>query len=174
MLSDAPSEIIYEPQPPAAPRRHRHRPGPDAAAQGRLTNAELAERVGLSASACLRRVQRLEQEGVIAGYRGIVDPRSIGLGLEAFVRVKLVQKDQKAIAASPSKCEVGGSGGLLHPHRRHRLHAAPGGGGPRAYSDFVVGRLLTAPAMASVNSSIVLRTVKEYAGLPTRHLSTPA
>ena len=43
-----------------------------------------------------------------------------------------------------------------------------------AYSDFVVGRLLTAPAMASINSSIVLRPIKEYTGLPTKHLSTPA
>src|SRR5687768_11790922 len=66
-------------------------------AQGRLTNAELADRVGLSPSACLRRVQRLEHDGVIAGYRGIVDPRSVGLNVEAFIGVKLVQKDQEAI-----------------------------------------------------------------------------
>ena len=65
--------------------------------QGRLTNADLAERVGLSPSACLRRVQRLEQDGVLAGYRANVDPRAIGLGLEAFIGAKLVHKDQKAI-----------------------------------------------------------------------------
>src|SRR5262245_21555440 len=66
---------------------------------GRLTNAELAERVHLSASACLRRVQRLEREGVIAGYRAEVDPERLGLGLQAFVRVQLSRHDADAIAA---------------------------------------------------------------------------
>ena len=49
---------------------------------GRQTNAELAERVHLSPSACLRRVQRLEREGAIAGYRAEVDPERLGLGLQ--------------------------------------------------------------------------------------------
>ena len=66
---------------------------------GRQTNAELAERVHLSASACLRRVQRLEREGVIAGYRAEVDPERVGLGLQAFVRVQLSRHDAEAIAA---------------------------------------------------------------------------
>ena len=52
----------------------------------RQTHAELAERVHLSPSACLRRVQRLEREGVITGYRAEVDPERLGLGLQAFVR----------------------------------------------------------------------------------------
>ncbi|HEY5613681.1 MAG TPA: winged helix-turn-helix transcriptional regulator, partial [Lysobacter sp.] len=55
---------------------------------GRQTNAELAERVHLSASATLRRVQRLERDGVIAGYRAEVDAERLGLGLQAFVRVQ--------------------------------------------------------------------------------------
>ena len=58
---------------------------------GRLTNAELADRVSLSPSACLRRVQRLEQDGVLSGYRALVSPRHIGLGLEAFVAVTLTR-----------------------------------------------------------------------------------
>ena len=49
--------------------------------EGRLTNADLAERVHLSPSACLRRVQRLERDGVIAGYRAEVDPAQLGLGI---------------------------------------------------------------------------------------------
>lgn len=144
-------------------------------AQGRLTNADLAERVGLSPSACLRRVQRLEQDGVIAGYRGIVDPRSIGLGLEAFVSVKLVEKDQKAIlnfTDQVAQWEEVVACYILTGDTDFMLHLVMVD--LDAYSEFVVGRLLTAPAMASINSSIVLRTIKHYAGLPTAHLSEPA
>ena len=66
---------------------------------GRLTNAELAERVHLSPSACLRRVQRLERDGVIAGYRAEVDAERLGLGLQAFVRVQLTRHDAEAVSA---------------------------------------------------------------------------
>ena len=60
---------------------------------GRLTNAELAERVHLSASACLRRIQRLERSGVISGYRVELDAEHLGLGLQVFVRVQLEKHD---------------------------------------------------------------------------------
>lgn len=56
---------------------------------GRLTNQDLAERVGLSPSPCLRRVRQLEQAGVIQGYAAIVDQRLYGLPVTAFVRVRL-------------------------------------------------------------------------------------
>ena len=65
---------------------------------GRLTNADLAERVHLSPSACLRRVQRLERDGVIAGYRADVSAERLGLGLQAFVRVQLKHHDSAAVA----------------------------------------------------------------------------
>ncbi|MGN6480383.1 Lrp/AsnC family transcriptional regulator, partial [Luteibacter sp.] len=58
-------------------------------ANGRISNAELAAEVNLSPSACLRRVQRLEGDGIIAGYGARLEPRAIGLGLQAFVRVQL-------------------------------------------------------------------------------------
>src|SRR5690606_41453787 len=61
--------------------------------EGRLSNAELAERVKLSPSACLRRVQRLEQAGVLAGYTAVLDPAKLGLGLQAFVRVQPERHD---------------------------------------------------------------------------------
>src|SRR5205823_1096062 len=56
---------------------------------GRLPNAALAERVGLSPSPCLRRLRRLERDGTIRGYRAILDRRKSGLGLTAFVEVKV-------------------------------------------------------------------------------------
>ena len=58
-------------------------------ADGRLSNVELAARVGLSASACLRRVQSLERTGVIAGYRAVRDPVANGVGLIAYLAVGL-------------------------------------------------------------------------------------
>src|SRR5690606_17525969 len=57
--------------------------------EGRAANAELAARVNLSPSACLRRIQRLEASGVVTGYGARLDPRALGLGLQAFVRVQL-------------------------------------------------------------------------------------
>ena len=52
---------------------------------GRISNVELAERAGLSASACLRRVQALERAGFIAGYRAVLDPAKLGMGFVAYV-----------------------------------------------------------------------------------------
>lgn len=57
--------------------------------EGRLTNQELAERVGMSTSPCWRRVKRLEEAGVIRGYQAVIDRRAIGLGVLAFVRVQI-------------------------------------------------------------------------------------
>ncbi|MEL7490575.1 MAG: Lrp/AsnC family transcriptional regulator [Pseudomonadota bacterium] len=75
---------------------------------GRISNTELAQRVGLSASACLRRVQELERTGVIKGYRAIIDPAAVGGGVTIFVTVGLsdhLRKDaaafEKAMAAAP-------------------------------------------------------------------------
>ncbi len=61
----------------------------ELSAEGRLTNAELAARIGLSPSSCLRRVQALERAGVIRGYRAVLDPRAIGGGFLAYVTVGL-------------------------------------------------------------------------------------
>lgn len=58
-------------------------------ADGRISNAELAARVGLSASPCLRRVRRLEESGVIRGYRAVIDSGAVGRGLRVFAGVRL-------------------------------------------------------------------------------------
>ena len=68
--------------------------------EGRITNAELAERVSLSPSACLRRLQRLEADRVITGYAAQVDPQAVGLGLQAFVRVQLTKHESAAITVT--------------------------------------------------------------------------
>ena len=134
---------------------------------GRLTNAELAERVNLSASATLRRVQRLEREGVIAGYRAEVDPERVGLGLQAFVRVQLSRHDSDAIATFTAcvnqwdevvACHAltGDMDYLLQVAVRDLEH----------FSRFLLDRLLNQAGVADVNSSFVLRTVKAFRGMP--------
>jgi len=65
----------------------------------RLTNAALAEQVHLSASACLRRVQRLEREGVIAGYVALLDPVAVGRATSVFVEVSLNSQREDALEA---------------------------------------------------------------------------
>ncbi|RDZ26608.1 Lrp/AsnC family transcriptional regulator [Lysobacter silvisoli] len=134
---------------------------------GRLTNAELAERVHLSASACLRRVQRLEREGAIAGYRAEVDAERVGLGLQAFVRVQLNRHDAEAVAdfsrfvndwdeVVTCHALTGDMDYLLLVAVRDLEH----------FSRFLLDRLLNQAGVADVNSSFVLRTVKAFRGLP--------
>lgn len=140
--------------------------------EGRITNAELAERVSLSPSPCLRRLQRLEQSGVVAGYAAVLDAKALGLGLEAFVRVQLEKHDESSIdrfVAAIAACDevvtchalTGDMDYLLHVVVEDLDH----------FSRFLLDRLLTT-GVADVNSSFVLRTVKASKALPLRHLAT--
>jgi len=79
---------------------------------GRLTNAELAQRIGLSPSACFRRLQRLEQSGVIAGYAALIDGEAIGRPTTVFIEVTLDSQGsaaldafERAVAACPDVLE---------------------------------------------------------------------
>ena len=64
---------------------------------GRMTNLELSEKIGLSPTPCLRRVKRLEEEGVIKGYAAIVDQKAYGLPLSVFVSIRLNQQSEEQI-----------------------------------------------------------------------------
>ncbi|MEL6287876.1 MAG: Lrp/AsnC family transcriptional regulator [Pseudomonadota bacterium] len=66
---------------------------------GRIRNTELAKTVGLSPSACLRRVSDLERRGVIAGYRAVIDPKARGIGFIAYVAVGLSDHSKRAQTA---------------------------------------------------------------------------
>ena len=72
-------------------------------ANGRLSNEELAKRVNLSASPCLRRVRLLESQGVIKGYAAIVDQTQVGLPVTVFMRIRLDQHSEKSIKAFESE-----------------------------------------------------------------------
>jgi DNA-binding Lrp family transcriptional regulator len=69
---------------------------------GRLSNVELADRVGLSPAPCLRRVRRLEREGVILGYAARIDPGATGRGFEVVLNVDLTRKDRATFEAFES------------------------------------------------------------------------
>lgn len=63
---------------------------------GRLTNVELAKRVGLTPPPCLRRVKRLEEAGVITGYRAVINPQALGRDLEVLIDVEIYAQDRKS------------------------------------------------------------------------------
>ena len=134
---------------------------------GRQTNAELAERVHLSPSACLRRVQRLEREGVIVGYRAEVDPERLGLGLQAFVRVQLKSHDAERIAIFAEQVNAWPEVVACHAltgDMDYLLHVIVAG--LEHFSRFLLDKLLAQAEVADVNSSFVLRTGKGFSGLP--------
>lgn len=137
--------------------------------EGRISNAELAERVNLSASATLRRVQRLETEGVIAGYGARLDPLKLGLGLQAFVRLQLARHDRESIAQFVAQVQAwdevvachaltGDMDYLLHVVVADLDH----------FSRFLLDHLLASAGVDDVNSSFVLRAVKDTRALPLR------
>lgn len=137
--------------------------------KGRATNAELAEAVHLSESACFRRVRTLEGDGVITGYAATVDPRAVGVGLTVYVSITLSSQAQdllaafeQAVAAAPEIMECHLMTGQADYMIRlvassvedlERLHAT------------LLTRL---PGVARINSSIALRTVVRRTALPVR------
>lgn len=140
-------------------------------ADGRLTNVELAEQVGLSPSPCLRRVKQLEEQGVIAGYRAVLDRQRIGLGLTVFVGVKVgphehleEQAFSTAAAALPEVvgCHlVSGEFDFLLQVTVPDL---------AAYERFLLGTLLKLPGVRDIRSNFAISTVKQAAPLPLGHL----
>lgn len=134
---------------------------------GRLTNADLAERVNLSPSACLRRVQRLERDGVIAGYGVRLDPQRIGLGVQAFVRLQLEHRDRTQVehfAELVNGWDEVVSCYALTGDADYVLHVAVAD--LEHFSRFLLDCLLREECVANVDSSVVLRVVKEGRALP--------
>lgn len=129
---------------------------------GRISNAQLAERVGLSASACLRRVQALEKAGVIRGYRAVLDRRALGGAITVFVAVGLSDHSrksaaafEKAIATAPQVRECHNVTGAFE--YLLRIEA----GDLAAYKDFHANVLGTLPGVNSITSHICLASPKD-------------
>ncbi len=140
--------------------------------EGRLSNVALAERVHLSPSPCLRRLKALEQSGVIDGYRAVLDREAVGLGLTAFVEIKVeghseekAMAIERAVATMPEvvSCHiVSGAADFLAEVVVPDL---------RAYERLLLGSLLKLPAIGDVRSNFAIRTVKAPGPLPLGHLA---
>lgn len=128
---------------------------------GRLSNVELAERIGLSPAPCLRRVRRLEGEGVILGYAARIDPRAIGRSFEVLVNVDLTSKDratfeafESAVAALDEVTEIRRMFGLPDYVLRVATDSI------EAYEVFVSTCLGDAPGLAKLDSHITMKLIK--------------
>jgi Lrp/AsnC family transcriptional regulator, leucine-responsive regulatory protein len=137
-------------------------------ADGRMSNVELAQRIGMSESPCFRRVKQLEQAGVISGYAAIVDQRRIGLDVTAFVQVTLDKRMQantdKFLAMVEAEKHIvechamtGSYDYLLKVVARSIDH----------FSELCMQGILKYPGVSSVESSFSLKATKRSRVLPT-------
>ncbi len=136
-------------------------------AEGQLSNVDLAARVGLSPSPCLRRVKALEADGIIAGYVALLDRRKLGLDVVAFVEVQVDRHNdtvaeafKHAILRDPAVVTCQAMTGAFD----YLLKVvAPN---LDAYAEFTMKRLLKMPGVKDVRSSFVLETLKDSTALP--------
>lgn len=136
-------------------------------ADGRMTNVELARRVGISAPPCLRRVRALEEAGFIQGYHADVNARSLGFEVQVFAMVSLQKQAESDLSAFEARC-------LDWPLVRecHMLNGeidfilkcvAPD---LSTFQSFLTGELTAADNVASVKTSLVIRGAKDTPGVP--------
>lgn len=144
-----------------------HRILAELQSDGRMSNQDLSERVGLSPSPCLRRLRQLEAGGVIQRYVALVDPEAVGLGVTAFVRVRLDQQDdrhlavfEQAVADFPEVMECY----LMTGEADYQLRVLVGSLGD--FEDFLRHRLTRIAGVAQVTSSFALRPVVYKTALP--------
>ena len=140
-------------------------------ADGRLTNQDLAARVALSPSPCLRRVRALEEAGVIRQYVALLDPPRVGLGMLAYVTVKLEKKgkmpvDQfiRAVQGWPEVITCYSMTGDMDYLMRVQVEDLD------HYSRFIMEKLLKQPGVIDIKSNFVLERVKDTTALPLAHL----
>ncbi len=136
-------------------------------ANGRISNAELAERVRLSPSPCLRRVRALERAGGIRGYHADVDPAALGRGFEVTVHVELTLKDRATVEAF--EAGIAGFDEVLECRRMFGLPdyvVRVAVADQEAYEAFYMNRLAELPGLARVNSQFTMKTVKAAGALP--------
>jgi Transcriptional regulators len=139
-------------------------------ANGRLSNVELADKIGLSPSPCLRRVKRLEREGYIEGYRAALRRERIGLGFSVFIGVKIdghtnerALQFEQAVVAMPEVVACH----LVSGEADYFLEVVVPDLGD--YQRFLVGKLLNLPIVREVRSNIAIQTLKAGASLPLEH-----
>ncbi len=134
---------------------------------GRMTNVELARRVGISAPPCLRRVRALEEAGVIEGYRALIDEKALDFDVTAFAMVGLASQsgvDLGAFEAKVREWPVVRECYMLSGDIDFILKCiAPD---LRTFQSFIIDDLTRAPEVESVRTSLVIRRLKNEPAVP--------
>ena len=134
---------------------------------GRMTSVALAELVHLSASQCARRVQRLEEAGVIRSYRAVLDPAALGLGISGVVSLSLethaksnIQEVHRQIASRPAIVECVAVTGEADYQLRVVARDL------KEFSGLLMDAIVPMPGVSTMHSSVILQEVKPFAALP--------
>lgn len=134
---------------------------------GRMTNVELAERVGLTAPPCLRRVRALEESGTIGGYHAALNPAQLGYTITVFALVSLRSQAESDLAAFEAHVA-----GIPEVRECHMLNGEIDfilkivATDLKAFQDILTTRLTTAHNVSSVKTSLTIRTSKQLPGIP--------
>ena len=136
-------------------------------AEGRVTNVDLARRVGLTAPPCLRRVRALEEAGVIKGYHADLDASSLGFTITVFAMVSLKSQAEEDLRAFENHIK-----GLPEVRECHMLNGEIDfilkivSKDLQSFQEFLTSKLTPAPNVASVKTSLTIRTAKNEPGVP--------
>lgn len=136
-------------------------------ADGRMTNVELARRVGLTAPPCLRRMRALEDIGVVRGYHADVDGGKLGYGIMVFAMVSLKSQAEEDLRAFEAHMR-----GLPEVRECHMLNGEIDfilkivARDLQAFQLLLTSRLTSAPNVANVKTSLTIRTAKDEPGVP--------
>jgi DNA-binding Lrp family transcriptional regulator len=135
--------------------------------EGRVTNVDLARRVGLTAPPCLRRVRALEEAGVIRGYHADLDPASLGFTITVFAMVSLKSQAEEDLRAFENHIKE-----LPEVRECHMLNGEIDfilkivSKDLQNFQEFLTSKLTPAPNVASVKTSLTIRTAKNEPGVP--------
>ena len=136
-------------------------------AEGRITNVELARRAGLTAPPCLRRLRALEEAGIIRGYHADIDPAALGYSVTVIVLVSLKSQAEADLRAFEAHVH-----GLKEVRECHMLNGEIDfmlkvvARDLTAFQAFLTRNLTGAPNVASVKTSLTIRTTKDEPGVP--------
>src|SRR6185436_19314820 len=135
--------------------------------EGRVTNVDLARRVGLTAPPCLRRVRALEEAGVIRGYHADLDASSLGFTITVFAMVSLKSQAEEDLKAFENHIKA-----LPEVRECHMLNGEIDfilkivSKDLQSFQEFLTSKLTPAPNVASVKTSLTIRTAKNEPGVP--------
>jgi Lrp/AsnC family leucine-responsive transcriptional regulator len=135
---------------------------------GRISNQELAEKVGLSPSPCLRRVKQLEEEGIIEGYVGLVSASKLGLKMMALIQIRMdrhtperFDEFEKILMGYPQVLEC-----ILITGQSADYQVKVIVENMEEYQDFLLNKITPLPGVSDVHSSFILRQVIYKTALP--------